>query len=202
MCGRWGQIVLAMSFAGIILIGANDFLAALIINDRTSAAGYVVHLAGISAITAYAVYVRHQMAQHCRRLALLRGACSKVPCALALFCHGQILEIIGNPTLFGFFNKEGVIEPPSGKEREARVDSGGQTRYIDRYVVEFPEYGCGGYVAEILFDVTKEAERIRRREDEYAGMFKVLVNMFEMKDPYSHGHSENVSNLADRKSVV
>jgi uncharacterized domain HDIG len=59
-----------------------------------------------------------------------------------------------------------------------------------------PEFNAGGYTAEFLCEVSVRMRQAGERESEYVKMLKILVNMFEMKDPYSNGHSEAVSNLA------
>ena len=51
-------------------------------------------------------------------------------------------------------------------------------------------------VIHIIRECTAEARLIQQRESDYIRIIKMLVNMFELKDPFGQGHSETVSNLA------
>lgn len=51
-------------------------------------------------------------------------------------------------------------------------------------------------VIHIVRECTAEARLAQHRESDYIRIIKMLVNMFELKDPFGQGHSETVSNLA------
>lgn len=47
----------------------------------------------------------------------------------------------------------------------------------------------------MLREKTEEQEAFAKQEEEYLEVVKVMVNMFELKDPFGQGHSVTVSNL-------
>jgi putative nucleotidyltransferase with HDIG domain len=86
------------------------------------------------------------------------------------------------------------------RREENRVYDGKQY-FADRFII--PLTGLpGGYTAEFLLDASERVLGLRQRESEYVQMLKILVNMFEIKDPYSQGHSEVVSHLAQELAVA
>lgn len=51
-------------------------------------------------------------------------------------------------------------------------------------------------IINLLREQTSEQEAIAQQEADFLEVVKVMVNMFELKDPFGQGHSVTVSNLA------
>jgi len=52
------------------------------------------------------------------------------------------------------------------------------------------------HILNLISDRTEEGQAFAQREADYLEVVKVMVNMFELKDPFGQGHSATVSNLA------
>ena len=203
MKGRWWHTLLLLAIATTVIFWINDALATLAQGEKFSMVRYGVHLAIVAAVVIYAGYVKQQAKNLNRRLCLYRHVWSKLPFSLVVIRQKNLEEIIGNLELlevFGIradFTEDAVAGRRSLlSQAEERPGPEGKQWVADRYIIPLPEYNGGGYLIEFLADRSETAKIARERESEYVQMLKVLVNMFEMKDPYSQGHSEVVSNLA------
>lgn len=67
--------------------------------------------------------------------------------------------------------------------------------HIQSYCIAVPQ---NRFITAItmLREQTEEQEAFAKQEAEYLEVVKVMVNMFELKDPFGQGHSVTVSNLA------
>ncbi|HMM20150.1 MAG TPA: HD-GYP domain-containing protein [Selenomonadales bacterium] len=203
MKGRWWHTLLLLVVATTVIFWINDALAILARGEKFSMVRYGVHLAIVAAVVIYAGYVKQQVKALTRRLCLYRHAWRKLPFSLAVIRQNALEETLGNPELLEVFGLGAhSAETAIGGQRsllsqaEERFGPGGKQWVADRYIIPLPEYNGGGYVIEFLADRSELARTAREQESEYVQMLKVLVNMFEMKDPYCQGHSEVVSNLA------
>ncbi len=199
MNGRAWKMPVAGGAALFLVVWVNDFFVALVRGGEFGTAGYAVHLAAFVALVAWLGYMRCQLSAANRRLAVSRLAWRCGPCAMALVRQGRVVELFGDEALLGLCG----LAP--GTDHGAQADGArleeypgpeGAVRVVERRLVPLAGYEAGGYAAEILHEVSDRVRETNVREGEYVKMLKILVNMFEMKDPYSNGHSEAVSNLA------
>lgn len=198
MSKRNGHKLLSYVVALLAAVWVNDFLVVLVRSDEYGSAGYLIHLAAFTANAAGAVYLRQAQGDSLRRLAACRHAWQGLPCAMAVVGAGTV-ESFGDAELIGLCRLPqggaGGGTDAAMTVEEHRGDDG-RERLIERRIIPLTGFNAGGYTAEIIFDITEQGRRARHREEDYVKMLQILVNMFEMKDPYSNGHSEAVSNLA------
>lgn len=190
---------LAIGAIMLLAVGVNDLFVALVRGEGYGPAGYAVHLAAFAAIVACIVFMRQRLAAVTRRLELCRRAFRGVPCALVIARETVIEELYGSEELLELAGlTAGAAYRPAGEgvRTEEYAGRDGTVRVIERRLVPLAESGAGTLAAELLYEITDCARRAVAREGQYVRMLKILVNMFEMKDPYSNGHSDAVSNLA------
>jgi putative nucleotidyltransferase with HDIG domain len=199
MNGRAWKIPLAVSMALFLVVWVNDFFVALVRGGEFGSVGYAVHLAAFAALVALLGYTRYQLTAANRRLAVCRLAWRCGPCAMALVREGRVIEVFGDEELLGLCGLAPgtALAAPAGETRQEEVPGPeGEQRVVERRCVPMEGFEAYGYAAELLCEVSGRVREAAAREGEYVKMLKILVNMFEMKDPYSNGHSEAVSNLA------
>ncbi len=183
----------------LLTVGVNDLFVALVRWEGYGSAGYAVHLAAFAVIAACFVCLRQRLADTARRLELCRRAFRGMPCALVIARGGVIEELCGGDELLDLAGlTQGTEHRPAGEAVRTEEYAGrdGSVRVVERRLVPLAEGGDGSFAAELLYDITDCAKRAAAREGQYVRMLKILVNMFEMKDPYSNGHSDAVSNLS------
>jgi putative nucleotidyltransferase with HDIG domain len=125
---------------------------------------------------------------------------------LAFIRHNQLVEMSGSLELFrscGLVNATDPafpsacsLQPGAAVRTEKYCGEGGTVYYADRYVIAPAGHAADAEVAEILYDVSDRVRAAGERESEYVKILKILVNMFEIRDPYSQGHSEVVGILS------
>ncbi len=190
---------LAIGVIMLLAVGVNDLFVALVRGGEYGPAGYAAHLAAIAAIVACVAYLQQRLAAVTHRLELCSRAFGGMPCALVIARGGVIEELCGSEELLGLAGLAvGAAHRPAREAVRTEEYAGrdGAARVVERRLV--PLAGCGAdcHTAEFLYEITDCARRAASREGQYVRMLKILVNMFEMKDPYSNGHSDAVSNLA------
>lgn len=204
MKNRYSHILLAMGAILLVVLWGNDIRAALLRYGDYPALGFIGYFLVLAGLVLYVGYLRHRLAAMGRRLAGFRHAWRESSCAVAVLREGKVAEVCGEAELFGLLGSPDVAGSGSGGQQvwtECYVDDDGRERVFERRRVPLPELG-GACQAEILFDVSARAQAARQRENAYGKMLKILVNSFEMKDPYCQGHSEAVSNLAQELAAA
>lgn len=194
----WGMPLLA-GIALLLVVWVNDFFVAIVRGEEYGRAGYAAHLGAFVAFAAALGFLRSQLAAANRRLAICRIAWRQGPCALAVVKRGKVVELFGTEALAGLCGLTPGAAHSSGDEAvwtEEYCGPDGTTRVVERRLLPLKGVTAGGYSAELVCEVSDRVRLAGEREGEYVKMLKILVNMFEMKDPYSNGHSEAVSNLA------
>jgi len=181
----------------------NDFLVPLANGEEFISTSYVTPLGLLVLVIAYAIYFKYQSSAQKEKLAVYRQALRQIPCGIAVLKRDKLVETCGAADLFRIFglasggqSGDDTVSNAAGIliRREERREYDGKQYYADRLVI--PLTGLpGGYIVEFLLDTSKQVSGLLQRESEYVKMLKILVNMFEIKDPYSHGHSEVVSHL-------
>ncbi|GEM_PF-4521544 len=197
MNGRIWKMPLLAGIALLSVVWVNDFFIALV--EEYGTAGYAAHLAAFACCAAILGYLRCQLAAANRRLAICRSAWRQWPCALAIVKQGKVVELFGDETLTGLCGlAPGAVygERDEALRTEEYLGPDGTARVVERRLLPLAGVNAGGYSAEFMCEVSDRIRQASEREGEYVKMLKILVNMFEMKDPYSNGHSEVVSNLA------
>jgi putative nucleotidyltransferase with HDIG domain len=198
MNGQALKTPLAAGAALLLVVWTNDLFVALVRGAEYGAAGYAAHLIAFVALAAGLGYLWHQLAVANRRLAVCRLAWRQWSCGLAIIKQGTVREIFGDEALAALCGlTPGAAPGPGGEALRTEEYSGpdGTARVVERQRLPLPGVNAGGYAAELVCEVSDRARLADEREGEYLKMLKILVNMFEMKDPYSNGHSEAVSNL-------
>ncbi len=199
MNGRAWKVPVSAGVALFLVVWVNDLFVALIRGAEFGTVGYAVHLAAFAALVAWLGSLRCQLTAANRRLAVSRLAWRCGPCAMALVRQGRVLETFGDKALLDLCGLAPGTEhgaPADGARLEEYFGMEGTARVVERRLVPLTGYEAGGYSVELLCEVSDRVREANAREGEYVKMLKILVNMFEMKDPYSNGHSEAVSNLA------
>jgi putative nucleotidyltransferase with HDIG domain len=209
MNGRYGQVIGTLGVLVAVTLLLNDFLAGLVRSNESSTLESIIHLTVIAGFLAYIAYLKHRLVADRRGQEVFRKVWLQIPCGLAIIRKDGLVEVDGNDELFNVFGlasgilKDGKFTPEPKTAAVKKIikteecqTSGGYKRYADRFVIPLNGYSAGNYAVEFLFEVTHRMQEVDKRESEYINMLKILVNMFEMKDPYSRGHSEVVSNLA------
>lgn len=197
MKNRTGHILLSYAIILLAAVWFNDFLVALVSRAEYGSTGYILHLAAFTAIVAVAVYFKQEQGSVLRRLTACRLACQELPCAVVVRVDA-VSESFGDAELIALCRlTQGV--PDGGAAGEVTVeelqDADGRERLIERRLIPLTDSVAGCYT-EVVLDITGRTPEARDREEDYVKMLQILVNMFEMKDPYSNGHSEAVRNLA------
>ncbi|MDT8901989.1 HD-GYP domain-containing protein [Anaeroselena agilis] len=198
MYNRTWKKPLTIGVIMIIAVWVNDLFVALVRWEGCGAGGYAIHLAAFAGIVACIIFLQQRLAAATHRLELFRRAFRGVPCALLVAREGVIEELYGSDELLEVAGL--TVGSQHRPAREAvKVEElslrDGAARVVERRVVSLTDYGAG-HAAEFLYEITGCVRRAWTREGQYVRMLKILVNMFEMKDPYSNGHSDAVSNLA------
>jgi len=199
MVNRYGRLLLNLGVMMVFVLWVNDFMAALVREAKYGQMGYFLHLALFAAAAAYAVCFKHQAKVAARRLAACRFVWRQLPCALAVVRPGEATDIYGDDEIIRLCGLAlGAFPggPPERRENTEEYFGPDGERFIERRIIPLTGFNGDGYAGEFLLDVSARVTKEREREREYIEMLKILVNMFEMKDPYSNGHSEAVSNLA------
>ena len=127
-----------------------------------------------------------------------------------MYKKNKLIETAGDASVFRDYGllggRQSGTEEEDTPERLTRTEecqgASDERRHADRYIFPLVSLNGGDYSAELLLDATQRMTELRHREEEYVRMLRILVNMFEIKDPYSHGHSEIVSNLAQELAAV
>ncbi|MBP2645591.1 MAG: hypothetical protein H6Q75_1031 [Firmicutes bacterium] len=208
MNGRYGQLAVSLGILLVFMLVMDTFLTSLVRNEQFQTVGYIMLLVVLGALIMYVIFLKHSLLMAGKKIAIYNYAWRQIPCSFAVTGKEGKTEIYGAEDLFQQFGFSGAKtsynvwaipeeeETDPAVQPEVCVTSSGTKRYAERIIV--PVLGInGGYVAEFLFDVSERLKKYCSKEDEYLQMIKILVNMFEMKDPYSHGHSEVVSALAN-----
>ena len=194
---RSGHILLSYAIVLLAAVWVNDFLVALASGAGYGSAGYIFHLAALIAIVAVAAYCKREQGSALRWLTACRLAFKELPCAVVIRSDA-VSECFGATELVSLCRLPQT--PPDAEvaaettEEELHYNDG-RERLIERRLIPLTDIGAGCY-AEVVLDITGRAREARAREEDYIKMLQILVNMFEMKDPYSNGHSEAVRNLA------
>jgi putative nucleotidyltransferase with HDIG domain len=199
MNNRAWEKPLAIGVIMLLAIGVNDLFIALVRWEEYGPAGYAAHMAAFAAIVACVVYLQQRLAAATCRLELCRRAFRGMPCALVIAREGVIKELYGSEELLALAGlAAGTAHRPAEEavRTEEYAGQDGTARVVERRLVPLAESGAGCLTAELLYEITDWVRRAGAREGQYVRMLKILVNMFEMKDPYSNGHSDAVSNLA------
>jgi putative nucleotidyltransferase with HDIG domain len=190
---------LAMGAVTLLAVWANDLAVALVRGGEYWSAGYAVHLTLFVALAVCTAYLGLKLTAANSSLETCRAAFRGMPCALAVVRRGVVAELCGNDSLLKLAGlAEGKVYGPGaqGVRTEEYAGPDGTARVVERRTVPLKGCGAGAVTAELLYEVSDSVRQARAREDQYMRMLKILVNMFEMKDPYSNGHSDAVSNLA------
>lgn len=190
---------LAIGVIMLFAVGVNDLFVALVRWEESGPAGYAAHLAAFAALVACVVYLQQRLAIATCRLELFRQAVRGMPCALAIARGGVVEELYGSDELLELAGLAAGKARRSAEEAvmvEEYAVQGGAARVVERRLIPLTDCGPGRHTAELLYEITDCTRRAVAREGQYVRMLKILVNMFEMKDPYCNGHSDAVSNLA------
>ncbi len=190
---------LAIGVIMLFAVWVNDLFVALVRWEEYGPAGYAAHLIAFVAIAAGIVYLQQRLAAATHRLELFRQAVRGMPCALVIARGGVAEELYGSDELLELAGlAAGKARHPA--EEAVMVEEyavqGGVARVVERRLIPLTDCGPGRHTAELLYEITDCVRRAGAREGQYVRMLKILVNMFEMKDPYNNGHSDAVSNLA------
>lgn len=212
MNGHSGQLLAALGVAVVTVLISNNLLTLVASSSGFSNSGYIIQSAMVALVVAYAIYVKYEIYVARQRLALLEHAWRKMLCGIAVFRKNKLLEVRGDKGMFQMYgfvarqsehnDQESQIRPESLSRTEEYLKQDGNRGFAYRQVIPLNDFNTGSYVIEQLTDISEQMKRDFQRETEYVRMIKVLVNMFEIKDPYSHGHSEVVSNLAQELAKV
>lgn len=201
MNGHGRHLLVAFGVVLAITLVLNDYLASPAYGEALSSTGYITHLGLLLLVIAYATYLKYEASVLKEKLTVYRQAWRQIPGGIAVLKKNRVVETCAAVELFEIFGLEsggqdgGVPATVLPIRREEKREYCGKQCYADRFVI--PLTGLpGGYSTEFLLDASERVRRTRQRESEYVQMIKILVNMFEIKDPYSHGHSEVVSHLA------
>lgn len=201
MNGHRGHLLAAFGLMLAVALVLFDLLPSLASIGPWISASY----AGVLVLlTAYACYLKYDLSALREKMATCRQAWRTIPGSIAMVKRNQSTEVCADGGLFHIFgmacrDREGGNIPPDlepGKliRREETREKDGKIFHADRFIV--PVKGSSDdYFIEFLLDASERVNKLRQRESEYVQMLKILVNMFEIKDPYSHGHSEIVSHL-------
>lgn len=189
-----------------IAIVLNDLLFMLANSGEFTSTGHITHMVALVSMVAYIFYLKRELFTAKHKLAAYRCAWRQIRCGIAIFKNDTLVEVGGDAEIFRIFgfstNKDdsspGKPQPVAGRmiRTEECSTLTGRRQYADRFVIPLAGFNAGSYVAEMLLEASERVTSENHRENEYVTMLKILVNMFEIKDPYSQGHSEVVSNLA------
>ncbi|MBP2653890.1 MAG: metal dependent phosphohydrolase [Firmicutes bacterium] len=204
---KYGRMAVFSVILLVFTLVVDNFLTALVRSEQFKIVGYVILLIVLAALMAYAGYLKYALLLACKKIAIYNHAWQRLPCSFAVTGKDGKTEINGDRELFRLFGFSGgktcynVWTPEHGDfygpatQKEICSLGNGKSRYAERFII--PVVGInGGYVVEFLFDASERILKAGQKEEDYLRIIKILVNMFEMKDPYSHGHSEVVSTLA------
>ncbi|MBP2650742.1 MAG: domain S-box-containing protein [Firmicutes bacterium] len=206
MRGGYGPMVISFGLLLVVTLVIDNFLTALVRSEEFKIVGYIILLLVLATLIMYSVYLKHALLVAGKKIAIYDYAWRQISCGFAVTGRTGETEVYGEKELFELFGFSGAktnynVLADEGKcaypvtQTEVCVLPDGERRYADRLII--PVIGInGGYVVEFLFDVSERLLEIAQREEDYLRIIKILVNMFEMKDPYCHGHSEVVSDLA------
>jgi putative nucleotidyltransferase with HDIG domain len=200
MNGQYVSLFLALGALVVVTLTLNDLLVALVRSDEYNQAGYLIHLIAAASLLFSVIYLLHQLYFTKQRLMVYRAGLGKLPCNIAIYKKGKVLEIGGGANLAGLCGLgKGVANYRGAADIKIMAEDhhiNGETRYLERIIIPLPGINGGSYIFELLLDISDKVKRARQRESEYDKMLKIMVNMFEINDPYSHGHSEVVTSLA------
>jgi putative nucleotidyltransferase with HDIG domain len=188
-----------MGAVTLLVVWANDLAIALVRGGEYWPAGYAAHLALFVALAVCAAYLRLKLTAANCSLEACRAAFRGMPCALAIVRGGVVAELCGNASLLelaGLTVGKACEPAVQGVRTEEYAGPEGTLRVVERRTVPLKGCGEGTPAAELLYEVSDRVRQARAREEQYVRMLKILVNMFEIKDPYSNGHSDAVSSLA------
>lgn len=209
MSGRREQFMVILAVLLAVTLIFNDLLALLGSCSGSDRISYIGRLVLLASIIIYVIYLKRESFLERYKLGLYRAALRQLSCGIAVYKNNSLMEVSADIGMFSDFglsgDENGQLRPSGGQPADAcngfiRTESccgvGGGIRYADRVIVPLTNFNGGGYTVEFLLDATKRELEFRRQADEYQQMFMILVNIFEMKDPYTNGHSEVVSNLS------
>lgn len=198
MNNRYSHLLLVMGAILLVVLWSNDVWAILTRHGDYPAVDFACYFLVLTGLIVYAGYLKRELAAKDHRLAVFRHVWREASCAVTVRKDGSAIEVCGQNELFRLFSQpvEGGRAPGKLKVWTEGHAEGDDTLFIERRSVPLPDFGGGAYEVEILFDVSARVQAARQRENAYSKMLKILVNSFEMKDPYCQGHSETVSNLA------
>jgi len=199
-----GRIWIGLCGILAVILGFNGVWALLAPDGKEVI--YILHLILLPLIIVGVIYLqnklwtlRHKLAVHCHAL-------RQVPCGIAVFRDDTLQEVCAAAELFHTFglgkNENRPDETSEDTEADRLVQTEeqpgqeGRSRYADRYIIWPRNFNSARYRVEVLLEATQRIIESQQRETDWVNMIRILVNMFEIKDPYSHGHSEIVSNLA------
>jgi putative nucleotidyltransferase with HDIG domain len=210
MKNRYSYLLLAMGVLLLVVVWGNDVRALMLRHSDYQTIGFAGYCLVLAGLVIYAGYLKIQLTAMGRRLAGFRHAWREASCAVAVIKDGTVTEVCGEGELFGLLGPPTAYEAGEAGDRpggwrvwtESFVDADGQERVFERRRVPLPEFAGGECKAEIVFDISARTQAARQRENAYGKMLKILVNSFEMKDPYCQGHSETVSNLAQELAAA
>jgi len=198
-----GRIWIGLCGILAVIMGVNGVWAMLAPGGKEVI--YILHLILLPLIIFYVIYIQNKLGAVRHKLELHFRALRQIPCGIAVFRNDTLLEVCAAAELFRIFglskkeigDDEAAVEAKDYQliQAEEGLDSEGCGRYADRFIIPVSDYNSGNYRVEVLLDATERMIDSQQREHDWVNMIRILVNMFEIKDPYSHGHSEIVSNL-------
>jgi putative nucleotidyltransferase with HDIG domain len=176
---------------------------------ETSLTVRIVHILALVIATGYVLYTQYQLWTASKLLGLQQNLFEQAPCGVGII-NKDTSVAEANEVYNKFVGYDGVAD---GNNHRAEViggafngldlqysqevcDSERNVHHLVHHVRPIVINNKIEYAAEFISDITIWVQRFEQTQSEYLTMLKILVNMFEMKDPYSQGHSETVSNLS------
>lgn len=192
-------------------------IVAVTAGDAISSTSYLLHTGGLLIITLYVVHTQSELGLTKEKVAVYRELWARLPFAALITKQGQpelvndsFTKLISpdgddavkchNSDLLCPFTEclvEKALAMRETQVREERLDDAkGGSKFVRRYAIPAVLGKQCHYAAEIILNLTPQSLMAANREQDYRQMLTILVNMFEMKDPYGQGHSQTVCNLA------
>lgn len=174
-------------------------------DEGISAVGYMSHVMMLSFVAIYVGLTQYQLRKTREKIKLHRDIWQQLPHAIALITkEGTIEEANGSYVallkdneqhLLNLENIMGVIEKGERSHLNCTLMGEAGKLHIERQYIPITSEGKD-YVMSLVRDCTHEMETAQDRDRDYMVMLTILVNMFELKDPFGQGHSETVSNIS------
>lgn len=167
----------------------------------------VLHILVLLAATGYVLYTEYHLWMVSKLLRLQQDLVEQAPCGVGIVTSDMTVaeanesykrfigyEAGGNKLRTNFVRD--VFAGQTAQFSQQVLDSESNLHHLIHHVRPIVVDNKIEYAAEFISDITEQVKLFEQTQSEYLAMLKILVNMFEMKDPYSQGHSETVSNLA------